>query len=63
MSAGVFEPVDNVQKKSYPGHLKLMQDLKTAKSKLDVGKADPEKEERVPQKPRVRQGERTARSS
>lgn len=36
VSAGVFEPVESMVKKTYPGHLKLMQDLKTAKAKLDV---------------------------
>lgn len=43
MSAGVFEPVENVAKKTYPGHLKLMQDLKTAKAKLEVSLANSRK--------------------
>lgn len=63
LSAGVFEPVENVSKKTYPGHLKLMQDLKTAKAKLEVAAVHPEKEERVPERPRVREGPRTAGGS
>lgn len=35
-SAGAFAPVELPGRKQYPGHSKLMQDLKGARSKIEV---------------------------
>lgn len=62
-SSGAFQPVEKTTKKSYPGHLKMMQDLKAARAKIDVHLTYfTEAEKGFHQKPSECEGERTARA-
>lgn len=61
-SAGAFAPVEVPGRRQYPGHAKLMQDLKGARLKIEVGRPDTETTQRVHQESAESEGSRATGS-